>query len=118
LWKAHRCIELVEGGFHMDGTIKGLIVGGVIFTAGLVIIGTSINKSAEAGKEQGKAVQNFQQRQLEIMEQAMERARIAQQMQQQHMEMMQREMEMLGAGEVPAGYYDDSFQDMGDGGNR
>ncbi len=98
----------------MDGTVKALIVGGVIFTGSLVVIGTSINKSAEAGKEQGKAVKSFQQRQLEIMEQAMAQAQMAQQLQQQHMQLMQQELEMVGAGEMPAGYYEDGSQDFSD----
>jgi hypothetical protein len=98
----------------MDGVVKGLIVGGVIFTAGLLIIGVSINKSAEASRDQGAAMRSCQQRQLDVMERALKQAEMAQQMQQQHMEMMQMEM-MEASGETPSGFYDDDFDHMADG---
>jgi len=94
----------------MDGSIKALIIGGVIFAALLFAIGIGINLG-QAGpataNADGAPVQTFAD--LEQMQMARDAMKQAQEMQQFHMQQRRMiEEEMMGI-------YEDDRQDVGYG---
>jgi uncharacterized protein YneF (UPF0154 family) len=84
-----------------SGKIKGIIIGGVVVLLALLTIGILINlsqKTAQAGP-------SIQEKQLQMMTEAMEMAREAQRAQRDHMRLMQQEMEAAEGGYAA---YDDA----------
>ena len=92
-------------GNNMDGSLKALVIGGVVFTALLVAIGIGINLGqsgpAAAGAAPRQSLADMQREQMQMARDAMHQASKMQQMHQQHMRMM--EAEMMGE----YGAYDD-----------
>jgi hypothetical protein len=89
--------------------IKGLLIGGGVFLAVLLGIGILINFSQKSAAQAGSS---FQQKQLEMMNEAMDMAREAQRAQREHMRQMQMEMEgaaAAGEGEF-AGYTEGEYE--------
>lgn len=83
----------------MDGSIKAILIGGVVFTALLIAIGIGINLGqagpAAADGTPRESFADLQRQQLDMAREAMEQAR---QMQQFHMEQRRMmEAEMMGA---------------------
>ena len=76
-----------------SGNIKNIVIGAAGVLAAVLAVGYLLSSAARSSQTQAtQAMTNFQQRQMDMMQQAMTMAHQAQDAQRQHMQMIEREM--------------------------